>query len=181
MEHGASHWLPRCLGLDTQVSELKYLLPCLTVSGGSPLQWCRWKALPHPDPQQTINPLASTAAASIHHHVHSDFGWANVDTMLTVRVLAAGRSCAPGDKSDCSQTQRPSPWQPMAKVLNEPVEAPGSGIPGGAARCCSGARNSSWYMMVSPPEQAREQVGECLGSAGGICSAWTWGCLKQFR
>lgn len=53
----------------------------------------------------------------------------------------------------------------MAKALDETVEAPDSGIPGGTARCCSGARNGSWYMRVSPPEQALEQVGECIGPA----------------
>lgn len=57
------------------------------------------------------------------------------------------------------------PCQLMAKVLDETVEAPESGIPGGAARCCSGARSSSWYLMVSSPEQALEQVGEGIGSA----------------
>ena len=90
-----------------QVSELQHLLLCPIVSGGSPLQR-PYPILPHPEPQQTVTPLslASTVAAFIHHYVHSAFHWANVDLVLTVRVLAMaqalrGEAVFQGDKNDC--------------------------------------------------------------------------------
>lgn len=131
VEHCASHWLPRCLGLDTQVRELQHPLPCPIVSGGSPLQWCRWKALPHPEPQQAINPLFDFYSSSIHPSPcpfslllgkcrpsadHKRVGHGSGP---------ASRSCVPRrqevSQGHCPRTQRLSPCQLMAKVLDETV------------------------------------------------------------
>lgn len=61
MEHSTSHWLHRCLGLDKQVSELQYLLPCLIVSGGP--HCCGTDGRPYPTlspSEPLILSLAST-------------------------------------------------------------------------------------------------------------------------